>query len=89
MRLRVEQLDGSEGQAAESARSLNNLWSLLRTLGMSREGGGPQALSSEPLAQTFESVVIEQHGPRVRLSASVPLDALRRLTAPAAAPAQP
>jgi hypothetical protein len=77
LHLRIDEITPSD-DAARSARALNDLLSLARTIQLAQQ---PLARtpSDRALRQFAESIVIEPHKDRATLIATLPVDALRQL----------
>ena len=76
LHLRIDELTQSEAAAAQSAESLTELLKLFRTLEQSQQPADPV------LNQFVDSIRIEPHKDRATLTATLPPEALKRLTAP-------
>ena len=78
LHLRIDEITASDDDAARSARALNDLLALARTIQHVQQ---PQARtpSDQALRQLSDSIVIEPHKDRATLTATVPIEALRQL----------
>ena len=86
VRLRVEQIAPTEGDAARSTEALSTLLGLFRSLQRAQLGETSAAASAQAAAvtQAVDSLKIEQHKDRTILTGSIPLDLLKQLAAPTA-----
>ncbi len=86
--LRIDQLAPSEAEAAGSARSLNSLLSLLRSIQRAQQPT-PRTAADAAFRDLLNSIVIAEDRDRVILTGVLPVDGLRDLsrTAPLATPA--
>ena len=75
LHLRIDEITGSEEDAAQSAQTLNGLLVMARAV-MHSEVRTP---GDEALRQFEDSIAIEQKTDRVALTATVPGDALKSL----------
>ena len=84
LHLRVEQIAPSEADAARSAEALGSLVQLVQAIqpAVSAQSDKPDA---DAVHQFATSLKIEQHKDRAILTATLPLQLLKKLTAPAAA----
>ncbi len=74
LRLRIDQLTASETAAQQSAESLTHLLDVFRSL----QGALPTPPDPQIL-QTLNSIVIEPHKDRATLTATIPVETLKRL----------
>jgi hypothetical protein len=82
LHLRVEQIAPTEADAARSAEALGNLLHLVQSLQPKVEAQSGQT-DAEAVRQFMASLQVEQHKDRAIVTASVPLELLRKLAAPA------
>jgi hypothetical protein len=78
LHLRIDEIAPTEEDAARSARALNDLLSLARTIQLAQQPVA-RTPSDRALRQFSESIVIEAHKDRTTLTATVPVEALRQL----------
>lgn len=79
LHLRIDEIAPTAAEAARSAESLQTLLGLLRSIQRVNQG----ASSDAPIAQALDSIRITQHEDRAVLTATLPPELLRQLTAPA------
>lgn len=79
--LEIDQLTGSQAQAAESVQSLNTLLNLLRSLQPASQSV-PSNLPNTSLRQIIDSVTIVPSENRAILTATLPTQSLKQLSAP-------
>jgi hypothetical protein len=81
LHLRIDELAASPSEAEQEAKQLNAILSLLRSLQTAQQ---PNPATAEELAvrKFTDSIVIEPRKDRATLTASLPTDALKRLSLP-------
>ncbi|MEO6983040.1 MAG: hypothetical protein ABI072_07980 [Edaphobacter sp.] len=77
LHLRIEEIAPSDDEAAHTAASLNTLLGLFKSLQQAQ----PRASNDAALLQMTNSIEIEQHKDRTILTANIPTDLLKQLTA--------
>ncbi len=77
LHLRIDEITPSEDDAVRSARALNDLLSLARTIQLAQQPVA-RTPSDRALRQFDESILIEPHKDRATLTATVPVDSLRQ-----------
>jgi hypothetical protein len=82
LRLRVEEVAPTEADAAHATETLTTLLTLLKTVEQAQAQMHPNAASDAPFLEMMHSAKIEQHNERAVLTASIPLDLVKRLTTP-------
>jgi hypothetical protein len=78
LHLRIEEIAPSEADAAHSTESLTTLLGLFKSLQQAQ----PITSNDAALRQVTDSIKIEQHKERAILTANIPIDLLKQLTAP-------
>jgi hypothetical protein len=80
LHLRIDEMAASDEDAARSAKALNNLLAFARALQAVQQ---PEPLTPEDRAfrEFSDSITIEEHRDRATLTAVLPLDALKHLSA--------
>jgi hypothetical protein len=81
LHLRVEQIAPSEEEAAKSAEALGNLLHLVQAIQPKVEAQSDKA-DADAVRQFTSSIKIEQHKDRAVLTASLPLDLMKKMVAP-------
>ena len=78
LHLRIDQITDTEAEATQSAQTLNQLLNLFRNLQFAQQ---PTARTPEDVAvhQFTDSLLIEQHGTRATLTATLPTETLKHL----------
>jgi hypothetical protein len=84
LRLRVEQIAPTEADASHATETLTSLLTLLKTVEQAQAQMHPNATSDASFLEMMHSAKIEQHKERAVLTASIPLDLVKRLTTPSA-----
>ncbi len=84
LHLRVEEIAPTEADAAHATETLTTVLTLLRTVEQAQSQMHPNAASDLPFLEMMHSAKIEQHKERAVLTASIPLDLIKRLTTPSA-----
>jgi len=82
LHLRIDELAADEEDAGASAKALNNLLSVARTLQQVEQVASPQTPQAQALRKFSDSILIEQHKDRAVLTATLPIDSMKALTAP-------
>jgi hypothetical protein len=83
LRLRVEQIAPTDTDAAHATETLGTLLRLVKSVQQTQSQMRPNATSDDaPLLELMNSAKIEQHKDRAVLTASIPLDLVKRLTTP-------
>ncbi len=77
LHLRIDELTATDEDAVRSARALNSLLSVARALEQAQNPA--ESEQERALRQLADSISIEQHKDRATLTATLPLDALKRL----------
>jgi hypothetical protein len=81
LNLRVEEIAPTEADAASSAEALNGLLQLVRAIQPKIEAQS-DATDAEAVRRFSDSIKIEQHKDRALLTASVPLQLLKKIATP-------
>jgi len=76
LRLRVEELAGSDAQAADSAAALTSLLNLVKTIEQAQPPADPGAAA---MGQMIDSLKVEQEHSRTVLTGTVPLELMKRV----------
>jgi hypothetical protein len=84
LRLRVEQISPTETDAAHATETLTSLLTLLRAVEQAQSQMHPNTTPDASFLEMMHSAKIEQHKERAVLTASVPLDLVKKLTTPSA-----
>jgi hypothetical protein len=84
LHLRIEQIAPSEADASKATATLSSLLGLVKSVEKTEAQMHPQAAADMEFQQLTDSAKIEQHKDRAVLTASIPLDLVKRLTTPAA-----
>ena len=79
IKLRVEEIAPSAGDAAQTAQALSSMLSLLRSVELNQSGGTQDA----SMRKMLTSLSVRPDKERVVLSGSIPVDLLRHLSTPA------
>jgi hypothetical protein len=82
LHLRVEQIAPTDADAAHAAETLTTLLVVLRSVEQTQTQMHPNATSDASFLELMNSAKIEQHKDRAVLTASIPLDLVKRLTTP-------
>jgi hypothetical protein len=82
LHLRVEQISPTEADAAHATETLTTLLTLLKTVEQAQAQMHPNSAPDTSLLEMVHSAKIEQHRERAVLTASVPLDLVKKLTTP-------
>jgi hypothetical protein len=80
LHLRIDEIAASPEDAARSAESLNKLLKLARNIQIAAQPQ-PHTDKDQALRQLMDSIAIEQHKDRATLTAALPVDGLKALTA--------
>lgn len=88
LHLRVEQIAPTEQDAAQSADALGNLIRLVQDIQPKVDAQSDKA-DAEAVHEFLSSLKIEQHKDRAVVTASLPLDLLKKLVTPVAAGTEP
>ena len=78
LHLRVEEISPSKADAARSAEMLTGIFGLVKSV----EAAQPRDPTDAEMKQALESLHVEQHGDRAVITASAPVDLLRKLVQP-------
>ncbi len=81
LHLRIEQIAPTDADAARSTQTLTTMLALLRTVEQTQAEMAPESTDSAFRAMSA-SMKIEQHKDRAVLTANIPLELLKQLTAP-------
>lgn len=84
LHLRIEQITSTEADAAQSAQALDNLVHLVQTLQPATDAQADKRAADE-LRVFTSSIKVEQHKDRAVLTASVPIDLVKKLAMPSVA----
>jgi hypothetical protein len=76
LRLEVEEIAPTEADAQRATEALRSLLAFIKTI----EGSQPQAIEDAELKRALDSFAVEQQRDRAVVTATVPLDLLRRLS---------
>jgi hypothetical protein len=82
LHLRIEQIAPTDADAAHAAETLTTLLVVLRSVEQAQTQMHPNATSDASFLELMNSAKIEQHKDRAVLTASIPLDLVKRLTTP-------
>jgi hypothetical protein len=82
LHLRVEEIADSEGSAADSAAGLSSLLSMVKSVQQAQPANAPEDVA---LQQMIDSLKVEQEKNRMVVTGTVPLELLKKVTAPGAA----
>jgi hypothetical protein len=83
LRLRVEQIAPTDNDAAHATETLGTLLRLVKSVQQTQSQMRPNTTSDDaPFFELMNSAKIEQHKDRAVLTASIPLDLVKRLTTP-------
>jgi hypothetical protein len=82
LHLRIEQIAPSEADASKATATLTSLLGLVKSVEKTEAQMHPQAATDAEFQQLTDSAKIEQHKDRAVLTASIPLDLIKRLTTP-------
>jgi hypothetical protein len=82
LHLRIEQIAPSEVDASKATATLSSLLGLVKSVEKVEAQMHPQAATDGEFQQLTDSAKIEQHKDRAVLTASIPLDLIKRLTTP-------
>src|SRR5260370_34431303 len=82
LHLRIEQIAPTDADAAHAAETLTTLLAVLKSVEQTRTQMHPNATSDASVLELMNSAKIEQHRDRAVLTASIPLDLVKRLTTP-------
>jgi hypothetical protein len=82
LHLRIEQIAPTDADAAQAAETLTTLLVVLRSVEQTRTQIHPNATSDTSFLELMNSAKIEQHRDRAVLTASIPVDLVKRLTTP-------
>jgi hypothetical protein len=82
LHLRIEQIAPTDADAAHASETLTTLLGLLKTVQQAQEQMQPNPTSDTPFREMNDSVKIEQHKDRAVLTANIPLELVKQLTAP-------
>jgi hypothetical protein len=85
VRLRIDEIEPTEDDAAKSVESLNTLLSIFKSI----EHVKPGVTQDEAIAGAIKSLKIEQRGERAVLTANIPVNLLRQLVTPTSQDAEP
>jgi hypothetical protein len=85
LHLRVEQITENEADAAQSAAALDNLLHLVQTL-QTASGAQADRQDADELRELTSSIKVEQRKDRAVLTASVPVELVKKLVMPSVAP---
>jgi hypothetical protein len=83
LHLRIEQIAPSEADASRATATLSSLLGLVKSVEKTEAQMHPQAATDAEFQQLTDSAKIEQHNDRAVLTASIPLDLVKKLTTPA------
>ena len=79
LHLRIDEIAASDAEAAHSAKALNDMLSLARAIQEAQQPD-PRTGDDKALGAFAESIVIEQHGDRATLTATIPIESLRQIS---------
>jgi hypothetical protein len=83
LRLRIEQIAPTDNDAAHATETLGTLLRLVKSVQQTQSQMRPNASSDDaPFLELMNSAKIEQHKDRAVLTASIPLNLVKRLTTP-------
>jgi hypothetical protein len=82
LRLRIEQIAPTDAEAAHAAETLTTLLVVLKSVEQTQTQMHPNTTSDASFLELMNSAKIEQHKDRAVLTASIPLDLVRKLTTP-------
>jgi len=82
LHLRIEQIAPTDADAARAAETLTTLLVILKSVEQTQTQMHPNAAADAPFLELMNSAKIDQHRDRAVLTASIPLDLLKRLTTP-------
>jgi hypothetical protein len=82
LHLKIEQIATSEADASKATATLISLLGLLKTVEKAEAQMHPQAATDAEFQQLTDSAKIEQHKDRAVVTANIPLDLVKKLTAP-------
>lgn len=83
LHLRIEQIAPTEADAAHSVETLTTLVGLLKSIQQTQAQVRPNPASDAAFRDMGDSMKIEQHNDRAVLTANIPLELVKQLTAPA------
>jgi hypothetical protein len=82
LHLRVEQIAPTDADAAHAAETLSTLLRLVKSVEQTQKQMHPNTTTDASFLELMNSAKIEQHKDRAVLTASIPLDLVKRLIAP-------
>jgi hypothetical protein len=82
LHLRIEQIAPTDADAAHAAETLTTLLVILKSVEQTQTQMHPNAAVDASFLELMNSAKIDQHKDRAVLTASIPLDLVKRLTAP-------
>ena len=82
LHLRIEQIAPTEADAAHATETLTTLLAVLKSVEHAQMQMHPNTTTDASLLELMNSAKIEQHKDRAVLTASIPLDLVKRLTTP-------
>jgi hypothetical protein len=82
LHLRIEQIATTDAEASHAVDTLTTLLVVLKSVEHTQMQMHPDAASEASLLELMNSAKIEQHKDRAVMTASIPLDLVKRMTTP-------
>jgi hypothetical protein len=82
LHLRIEQVAPTDAEASRAVETLTTLLVVLKSVEQTQMQMHPDAASEASLLELMNSAKIEQHKDRAVMTASIPLDLVKRMTTP-------